>query len=151
MIGIMGNVNIPQYWFVILDKPMAPKPELKTILCDKKIYSHNGGIVLYAPYNELLTAFNAKFPNEEMWGVGISLSALKNRAILRGGLHPLKKPDGFKNGNLCGCKVNFRELDLSGMKVEDNDFFLVVPNLKAMDSVCYHGYVPGREKEGWKQ
>lgn len=37
------------------------------------------------------------------------------------------------------------------MKVENNDFFLVAPNLKAMDNVCYHGYVPGREEEGWKQ
>lgn len=65
----MGNSSEPKFEFLILNRPSAPIPDLKTILCERKIKSQADELHFCSWYIDLYAEYTVRFNGEEMWGV----------------------------------------------------------------------------------
>ena len=64
----MGNISEPTYEFLILKRPGSPIPDLKTILCERRIKSQADELHFCSSYNDLYAEYTARFNGEKMWG-----------------------------------------------------------------------------------
>ena len=64
----MGNSSEPKYEFFILNRPSSPLPDLKTILCKRRIKCQDDELHFCSSYNDLYAEYTARFNGEKMWG-----------------------------------------------------------------------------------
>ena len=130
---------------MVLASTNSPLYELKTVLCERKIRTERECISFYSPYNELYIAYTMKSAGEKMWGLGFRKDKIDNW-IAKEQL----KPNKATNGKLERLTVNTNEIDLTDFEVTKNDFFLVVPDTKAMKELCFGEKIPNTNYYYWR-
>jgi len=134
-----------KYEFVVLANPDSPLTDLKFVMCDRKVRVDSESINLYSPYKEIIPAYNLKYPEGKMWGIGFRKEILdiwiEKRQI---------KSTQRINGNLIGRKLYTSEIDLKDFDVSKGDFFLVVPDKGAMKELCLRNKKEGYKRYEWR-
>lgn len=131
--------------FVILKNSESPQYLLKTILIQRKIAVAADSINFYYPYKELYTRYRIDSCGEEMWGIGFKKKKLDEWISIN---HLNSKIEN--EGGIPRRKVFTNEFEFNGIEIKDNDFFLVLPNDKAMKELCFGDKIPQTKYYHWR-
>ena len=131
--------------FVVLRNPESPQYLLKTILTQRRIAVAADSINFYYPYKELYTRYSIKSYGEKMWGIGFKKKKLDDW-ICDNHLNS----QNASSGDLHWRKVFTPAIDLSGFDLKNNDFFLVLPNDKAMKELCFGNKISETKYYYWR-
>jgi len=123
-----------KYVFVVLGHAHTNVHDIKVIMHEKKIRPQKGKICFYYPYSELLFAYNTKFSQSGMWGIGFSLKALEEK------LHWNDIPtiDSQNDGVLTYRKKRIYELDFTSFDEREDEVFFVVPSISDWEDVWFN-------------
>ena len=131
--GIMiNNSMIPRFVFVILQPSIHNKEAIKTIMFDGKICANGGELSFYTSFQDVSNAYSDKYPESEMWGIGFSLKALKNKAQCE-----CIKIDEAKDGDLWYNKIRTKLIDFKELDYTTNEVFFVAPNLQECENIWF--------------
>lgn len=131
--------------FVVLRNPESPQYLLKTILTQRRITVASDSINFYYPFKELYNRYNRGSYGEKMWGIGFRKKKVDDWIC---GNH--LNIQNASSGDLRWRKVLTPTIDLSGFDLKNNDFFLVLPNDKAMKELCFGDKIPGTKYYCWR-
>lgn len=134
-----------KYVFVVLGHAHANEHDIKVIMHEKIIRPQNGELCFYYPYSELLFAYNSKYPQWGMWGVGFSLKVLEEK------LHWDNNPtiDSQNDGVLTYRKKRIYELDFTSLDEQGDEVFFVVPSITDWEKVWYNELKPDTNYKQW--
>lgn len=124
---------MPKYVFVVLKPYDTNVCEIKTIMNDKTLIAKSGEMCFYASYKELYNAYSGKFPDQEMWGIGFLVESLeKEQKWIEA-----ERRGGDNDSELRRWRVEANQMNLSSLE-EKQDFFLIVPDDKALKELCFY-------------